>query len=1235
MGPANQQHAITELRASPGELSFRAQVGGLDKRLFFRSDAELTPNADAALAACLMPAMRQGGTLRMEDPISPRLLRNQRDYQGTQRTWSLSQEFGEAPLRLVEVEAPTREAGGRAPTGRVAAFFSGGVDSYSTVLDNPDLTDLIFVRGVDLLPQVPEHAGLVDEVEARLGKAAVDMGLRLHVVETNVRELADPLVRWETYFACPLIAIGLFFEPLFDRVLIAGDLDYRSQDARGCNRLVPRLCSTENVEIAEDGGRLTRMQRTALVADSPVAQESLRVCWENPGGAYNCGRCIKCLMTLAALDALGARERFTSFPPALDLEALSAAEVYQDASLTLREDLLFTAVGQGARPELLAALDIAVERGRKRLGHPLGQRRLPEPPPAADTLPAAQEIADLRATPGELSFEARIGGESKRVWFRARTEADFVPPADAALAACLMPAMGQGGTLKMDDPVSPRILRNQREFGAIQQAWSPSWPDPYPRLREVEVQAPTRDPQPRSPTGRVAAFFSGGVDSFAAVLDNPDVTDLIFVRGIDLLPHLPQHQGLADPVEARVREAAAELGLPLHVVETNVRELADPLVRWETYFACPLIAIALFFEPLFDRVLISGDLDYAGQMHLHYGAIWNVIRLWSSERLEIVDWGGEHNRDDRLRLIAGNPVAQKHLRVCWENRGGAYNCGRCGKCMRSMSTLEALGVRERFVSFPADFAPERILENPIAHQLELIVAEDSLRTARATGRPDLAQPLETLLARGRETLGLDPDFRIRDAGPGAVAGGHGQRLLADRETAAALASAGAAALLVGSFDGSGNFGDIAQLEGALRVLAPLDAELLALPVVELGARERRRSREDGPRGLGPVLYFDPEGVGAPDLDPVEPPHSLAFGACYLYGGGYLNAAWGERKLAMVGAAEALLGAATGEQPCRLSSGLQVDAAWLARLPVADRRALARFEPLGARDPASAGALACLDPEAPVLESGDDAIGVLPRPPAGSDRSWSDPEALLLVNVHCSRHAWVTDSPEAVPRFQAEVLAALAERSGRAVRARPLVAYLDPHADERRDCEALSAACAERGIELEPPLHLRTASVEAEAATLGAAALTLTCSYHAALASLLLGVPAVLLADTAYYAQKAAGLEQAFALPPELRAKSAQSPQELAERIAAALLDPKRGAELRTGIRVRGEQLRTRRAGAESALMGRLASAAFAGPGKRLSVLLDSRSWRLTAPLRDAKAVARQRIQALRAGRARR
>lgn len=300
------------------------------------------------------------------------------------------------------------------------------------------------------------------------------------------------------------------------------------------------------------------------------------------------------------------------------------------------------------------------------------------------------QILELERTPGEMSFEARIGGDSRQIWLRGGNQ---VPSADAALAAALMPAMRDGGVLEIGDPISPRLLRTQREFQAVQMAWSLDWPYGSMPLREVEVRAPARSAPARRPSGRVAAFFSGGVDSWATVLDNPDVTDLVFVRGFDLLPEAAHQAALADEVEARLRAAAKAVGRPLHVVETNLRQLSDPLLPWEAYFGCADVAAAHFLAPSFDRVLISTDSDY--EVQERFGIAWMVSQAWSTEELEIVETCGRFSRAQRLERIVSNPVVRSSLRVCWENRGGAYNCGRCSKCPLALCELEALACASR------------------------------------------------------------------------------------------------------------------------------------------------------------------------------------------------------------------------------------------------------------------------------------------------------------------------------------------------------------------------------------------------------------------------------------------------------------------------------------------------------------------------------------------------------------
>jgi hypothetical protein len=361
----------------------------------------------------------------------------------------------------------------------------------------------------------------------------------------------------------------------------------------------------------------------------------------------------------------------------------------------------------------------------------------------------ASAVVDLRAEIGELSFTVEAGSERHRVSFRSDTP--VLPATDGALAATLMPAMSRGGALRLETPISAKILRNQREFQAIQRLWSSRWPSEYHPLREIEVSAPSRVAEGPRERGRVATFFSGGVDSWAAILGNPEVTDLIFVRGLDLIPGVDRHRDLADEVETRLRAAAPELGLPLHVVTTDVRAFSDPLLRWESF--CPSVeaAIALFFEPLFERVLIANDSDYAKQAQV--GASWQVDHLWSSEGLAVEDWGGRFGRVERLRRIVDHPLVQSTLRVCWMNPDGAYNCGRCGKCLATMVGLEAIGARGKIRTFPAELDLGHLRDYRIIQPLQLALWEDVLAAVEESGRSDLKRAIAPTVEAGRQAVG--------------------------------------------------------------------------------------------------------------------------------------------------------------------------------------------------------------------------------------------------------------------------------------------------------------------------------------------------------------------------------------------------------------------------------------------------------------------------------------------------
>ncbi|MGH3147882.1 MAG: hypothetical protein ACRDTR_18995, partial [Rubrobacter sp.] len=109
----------------------------------------------------------------------------------------------------------------------------------------------------------------------------------------------------------------------FRKVLIAAGLSYAELVPRGTHPMLDPLWSTELTTIVHDGCEMTRVEKVAYISEHETAMKWLRVCFRNPDGAYNCGRCKKCLYTMIALRIAGALERCETLPSDLDPEEIS------------------------------------------------------------------------------------------------------------------------------------------------------------------------------------------------------------------------------------------------------------------------------------------------------------------------------------------------------------------------------------------------------------------------------------------------------------------------------------------------------------------------------------------------------------------------------------------------------------------------------------------------------------------------------------------------------------------------------------------------------------------------------------------------------------------------------------------------------------------------------------------------------------------------------------------------
>jgi hypothetical protein len=305
---------IVELR-EPGAAHVR--WGAEEFLLTISVPCESADDLSPFFAALLLPAMRLGEPLELRGAVSERLLERSELVQRICRSW-------DPGLARCDVRAGAAVARGPRASGN-GCLFSRGVDSmYSAAIERTEPGPLTHLVYCDDISAATRHDLRVREDEIAATRAAADVfGLPLLVTATNVRTLTDPLISWEDVHGGVLASVALALEAELGHVVFPSWADPAGLAASGSHPLLDSLWSTESVEIEHD--RLeSRVAKVAwLASERPDLVRHLKVCLRE-NRADNCGRCRKCLLTMACLQAAGALDRATTFPPSIDLELVRA-----------------------------------------------------------------------------------------------------------------------------------------------------------------------------------------------------------------------------------------------------------------------------------------------------------------------------------------------------------------------------------------------------------------------------------------------------------------------------------------------------------------------------------------------------------------------------------------------------------------------------------------------------------------------------------------------------------------------------------------------------------------------------------------------------------------------------------------------------------------------------------------------------------------------------------------------
>lgn len=281
-------------------------------------------DASPFVLVCLPLAMCLRERIVAKNPISQALLLNLLEAMAIYAT-DFPDKGREVDLE-VETYLPT-------PTvrARVGSFYSGGVDSFFNIAEHLRLnrafgvtpvTDLWLIQGMDI--KLTDEELWATTKNSLMSPFEADTSINCVDIRTNARAIHDRFVGWEEMgFSAILGGIAKCFSPIIGTALIGSYARYEEVVPHSSSPLVDPMWSCDRQLIRHFSCRVNRMEKLrTIIAEAPELLTDLRVCYLNPNGTYNCGRCEKCLRTQMQLMICGALEMCKRFDQPLTVESL-------------------------------------------------------------------------------------------------------------------------------------------------------------------------------------------------------------------------------------------------------------------------------------------------------------------------------------------------------------------------------------------------------------------------------------------------------------------------------------------------------------------------------------------------------------------------------------------------------------------------------------------------------------------------------------------------------------------------------------------------------------------------------------------------------------------------------------------------------------------------------------------------------------------------------------------------
>lgn len=343
------------------------------------------------------------------------------------------------------------------------------------------------------------------------------------------------------------------------------------------------------------------------------------------------------------------------------------------------------------------------------------------------------EYVSLQAN---VRFAHRTIAFPERLWFRypGRFESLLYRGVEPFIVALSSLASFLREPIDVEGPVSGRLHAGLDEYWTIYNRWYPQRFSPL----VLNCDGYAADAVAGQACG---AAFSGGVDSFFTLFRHTDGREVhpthliqyaLFVHGFDIPLADERTYAVA---AAAYEDALATRGVQLVRVVTNLRQFVDP-TNWENSHGSALCGTALTLAAGLRRFFVPSSKSYTTLEP--WGSDPMIDPLLSTDQFQVIHDGAAYTRFDKLQAMQDWELIRPLARSCWKKPDGLRNCGRCTNCRQTMMVLAALGVLDKFETFPRITSPRHFLSVAWKTPHERLFVRQSIDYAEANGRAGLA-----------------------------------------------------------------------------------------------------------------------------------------------------------------------------------------------------------------------------------------------------------------------------------------------------------------------------------------------------------------------------------------------------------------------------------------------------------------------------------------------------------------